>query len=250
MPRPAICPALPADPQGAAGGDHATAGAYRIGSTMEFAGYDASLNPERLRCWPTARRSIERAQCAAGARVLVWLAPDDARQLAAGRSSAGTGERLPGRRARNARRFNVAGHRPAGGGAHVRPDPAHRSAALRGGAIASQSNGAIRRALTRGSPKFPVGRPTHMLSLQPVGGGSDASSVAVGNCRDEAPRQCKRQAGWGDFLPSLPLLLAAVQASRGAVCGRADLTAGNGPQLAGHCGAGRLLIRRAAQCDS
>ena len=49
MPRPAICPRLPMIFE-----EHRVAitpfeSAYRIGSTMEFAGYDTSLNPDRLR---------------------------------------------------------------------------------------------------------------------------------------------------------------------------------------------------------
>lgn len=49
MPRPAICPRLPMIFE-----EHRVAitpfeSAYRIGSTMEFAGYDTGLNPDRLR---------------------------------------------------------------------------------------------------------------------------------------------------------------------------------------------------------
>ncbi len=49
MPRPGICPRLPMLFE-----EHRVAitpfqNGYRIGSTMEFAGYDATLNPERLR---------------------------------------------------------------------------------------------------------------------------------------------------------------------------------------------------------
>jgi D-amino-acid dehydrogenase len=49
MPRPSICPRIPLIFE-----EHRVAitpmqSAYRIGSTMEFAGYDASLNPDRLR---------------------------------------------------------------------------------------------------------------------------------------------------------------------------------------------------------
>jgi D-amino-acid dehydrogenase len=49
MPRPAVCPTYPMIFE-----EHRVAvspfqSGYRIGSTMEFAGYDATLNPERLR---------------------------------------------------------------------------------------------------------------------------------------------------------------------------------------------------------
>src|SRR5205085_3377053 len=48
MPRPSICPAIPLIfPETRVAVTPFRSG-YRLGSTMEFAGYDASINPERL----------------------------------------------------------------------------------------------------------------------------------------------------------------------------------------------------------
>jgi D-amino-acid dehydrogenase len=49
MPRPTICPRVPLIFEEHRVAITPLASAYRIGSTMEFAGYDASLNPARLR---------------------------------------------------------------------------------------------------------------------------------------------------------------------------------------------------------
>lgn len=49
MPRPAVCPRLPMIFEEHRVAITPFASAYRIGSTMEFAGYDTSLNPDRLR---------------------------------------------------------------------------------------------------------------------------------------------------------------------------------------------------------
>ena len=49
MPRPAICPRYPMIFEEHRVAITPFAGAYRIGSTMEFAGYDKSLNPDRMR---------------------------------------------------------------------------------------------------------------------------------------------------------------------------------------------------------
>ncbi|HEX5447145.1 MAG TPA: FAD-dependent oxidoreductase [Pirellulales bacterium] len=49
MPRPTICPRLPMIFEEHRVAITPFASAYRIGSTMEFAGYDTSLNPDRLR---------------------------------------------------------------------------------------------------------------------------------------------------------------------------------------------------------
>ena len=49
MPRPAICPRIPLIFEEHRVAITPLASAYRIGSTMEFAGYDSSLNPARLR---------------------------------------------------------------------------------------------------------------------------------------------------------------------------------------------------------
>lgn len=49
MPRPAICPRLPMIFEEHRVAITPFADAYRIGSTMEFAGYDTSLHPDRLR---------------------------------------------------------------------------------------------------------------------------------------------------------------------------------------------------------
>lgn len=49
MPRPAICPKIPLIFEEHRVAITPLASAYRIGSTMEFAGYDSNLNPARLR---------------------------------------------------------------------------------------------------------------------------------------------------------------------------------------------------------
>jgi D-amino-acid dehydrogenase len=49
MPRPALCPRYPLVFEEDRVAITPFASGYRIGSTMEFAGYDASLNPDRLR---------------------------------------------------------------------------------------------------------------------------------------------------------------------------------------------------------
>ena len=57
MPRPTTCPAVPMIFQAEKVAVTPMASAYRLGSTMEFAGYDNSLNPARLRA---LRRAAER----------------------------------------------------------------------------------------------------------------------------------------------------------------------------------------------
>ena len=71
---------------------------YRIGSTMEFAGYDAGLNPARLTLLRKVPPYLERAARGADARGMVGLATDDARRAAVHRPSARIRQRLPGGR--------------------------------------------------------------------------------------------------------------------------------------------------------
>ena len=76
MPRPAICPAHPFDlPRGRVAVTPFQWG-YRLGSTMEFAGYDTSSIPDRLLL--QRRRGLTRgAGVRAGAGAVVRLAADD-----------------------------------------------------------------------------------------------------------------------------------------------------------------------------
>ena len=87
MPRPAICPKIPLIfPETRVAVTPFQSG-YRLGSTMEFAGYDETLRPERLAATQGWIRGLpSRALLRAGPGEVVRLAPDDLRQPADHRS--------------------------------------------------------------------------------------------------------------------------------------------------------------------
>ena len=83
MPRPAICPKIPLIfPETRVAVTPFQSG-YRLGSTMEFAGYDESIRPERLQLLKDgATGYLQRALLRAGAGRVVRLAAHDLRQPA------------------------------------------------------------------------------------------------------------------------------------------------------------------------
>ena len=83
MPRPAACPKIPLIfPETRVAVTPFQSG-YRLGSTMEFAGYDESIRPERLQLLKDgATDYLQRTLLRAGAGRVVRLAADDVRQPA------------------------------------------------------------------------------------------------------------------------------------------------------------------------
>ena len=127
MPRPAVCPTYPMLLE-----EHRVAvtpmqSGYRLGSTMEFAGYDTTLESEAIGVVAPRREPLSaRAVLRAGARSVVRLAADDLRQPPDHRPQPEMAKRLDRRRPQHARPIDVPRHWPADRRAHERPRAAHR----------------------------------------------------------------------------------------------------------------------------
>ncbi len=83
MPRPAICPKIPLIfPETRVAVTPFQSG-YRLGSTMEFAGYDESLRPDRLQLLKDGSEDyLQEPYCEPVSGRMVRLAADDLRQPA------------------------------------------------------------------------------------------------------------------------------------------------------------------------
>ena len=130
MPRPKTCPTIPIIFSETRVVVTPLESGLRLGSMMEFAGYDTSLERRRLDLLVAAPSVPGRSRLRAGGGRVVWLEADDQRRNPDHRLCPEVAERAHRRRAQHARPVDGPRHRQARGGNVVR-----QAAALGPGAV-------------------------------------------------------------------------------------------------------------------